>query len=292
MAERMVLGVDFSGAKNNDPWVTTAVMQGGDLSIKSCFPLPREELTSYLIALSENPDAVVGMDFPFGLPSDFIREELKMNATQMPEVWEYANGLDLPSHIPDLRKRLRNGDLKKYSKLTRKGDDKYFKESYSPLNPASPEMFPMTFYGMKMLHSLWTSETVRFRVPPLPEEGRNGPILLETMPGAVLSHIGFPHKVYKGYKNGANNRSFRMEILDELEQKSGVRLQNFSAFRNLCLGIHDCLDSLIAAIAAVLWAGGNALFYRPEDDPDPDILAAAQLEGWIYTPTSGGKGAS
>ena len=284
MAEQTIVGVDFSGAINGDPWVTTAVLKETGLNLESCFPLPREELTERLLALSGDANAVVGMDFPFGVPKLFAETEFGFKGTLMPQMWNIVSNLDdLPKYIKEIRPRLRKeGDLSRFNKLLREGDSRHFPEAYSPLNPASPEMFPMTFHGMSMLHTLWTNSGCR--VPPLSNAERSGAVLLETMPGAVLSRVGFEWRVHKNYKNGVRARSLRKEIMHEIESKTKVPLQNLDHFRDLCIGIHDCLDSLVAATAAAMWARDKTSFHRPEDHQDQTVLEDAQLEGWIYAP--------
>jgi hypothetical protein len=223
------------------------------------------------------------MDFPFGVPKAFAKAEFQFQGNLMPGMWENVARLgDLPRYIEKIRPRLRRGNLQNFNNLLREGDKTNFPEAYSPLNPAAPEMFPMTFHGMKMLNTLWTKSACS--VPPLDNIGRTGPVLLETMPGVVLSHLDFEYRVYKRYKNGVSARSLRKEILDTLSSRSGVPVENLDQFRDLCIGIHDCLDSVVAAIAAAMWAKDKTLFHRPEDHQDPKVLAAAQLEGWIYAP--------
>ena len=282
-----IIGVDFSGAIANDPWVTRAAFQNGGLMLESCFPLPREELTERLLALCGNPNAVVGMDFPFGLPTPFAKAEFKFEGTLMPEMWEIIAKQDnLAKYIADIRPRLRRTDLRRFNNCQRQWDKMHFPGvALSPLKPARPEMFPMTFYGMKMLHTLWDESDCK--VPPLDDAGRNGATLLETMPGAVLWRFGFERSVYKGYKNGASARSRRKEIVKHLPSKSeefGVQLENLDRFSDLCIGVHDCLDSAVAAIAAAIWAKDKTLFHRPQDHQDPAVLEAAKREGCIYVP--------
>lgn len=283
MAERTIVGVDFSGAKNNDPWVTKAVLQEDNLRLESCFPLPREELTERLLALEKNAKkTIVGMDFPFGVPKAFAEAEFGFEGTLMPEMWENIARLgDLPKYIDEIRPRLRKGgNLQKFNKLLREGDRTNFPEAYSPLNAAAPEMFPMTFYGMKMLNTLWTKSACK--VPPLDNTGRTGPVLLETMPGAILRAFCLPATNYKrkNKTNGGNPEKVRREILDGLEKRSTILSQVPDAIRQECINNHDCLDSLVAAIGSAMWAQNPEQFRNP----NPNELAAAQLEGWIYAP--------
>ena len=281
MAERTVWGVDFSGGGKDDAkgntWITEGRLDGEMLTIDDCRAISRDDLTLLLKDLSDG--SVAAMDFPFGIPQEFM-QHLGIHATTMPDVtmpdvWNSVTGED-----KDVRwfKSKCDESYTIHDRELKRTGDKDYNESMSPLNL---RMYRMTFHGMSMLDKLW--KATNCQVPPLQEAERNGPILLETMPGAVLSRIGFPYEVYKGYKNknDAKSRPLRVEILDKLEKKSGITVQNLSTFCNSCLGIHDCLDSLIAAIAAAKWVNDETSFWRPEDQ---NVLAAAQREGWIYAP--------
>ena len=289
MTERKVIGVDFSGAENtNATWVTAAVLRDGALVLEPCVHMPRQrEAAHNTIAerLRTLPnDAVAALDFPFGVPKAFIEEVFCPGATQMPDVWKAAEKKVSPEFIKAMRQRLQKGDLKKFSKCKRAVDSRHFPEAFSPLNPAAPQMFPMTFYGMRILHRLWTAKGSSFRVPPLSEEGRPGPVLLEVMPGAVLTAFGLLPK-YRGYKskrNRANARNLRVKIFAELEANTVLQLRNLDENRDLCHASDDCLDSMVAAIAAALWCRSSDAFRRPEDEPD--LLPDANLEGCIYAP--------
>ena len=158
--------------------------------------------------------------------------------------------------------------------------------AFSPLNPAAPEMAPMTFHGMNMLHTLW--KKTNCKVPPLHEAKHTGPVLLETMPGVLLHTFCLPAKDYKkpNKSNEGDPKSVRCEILDGLEKKTlPVMLRIPDNIRKQCIENDDCLDSLVAAIGAALWAKDESLFHRPEDHHgDPALRAAAQMEGCIYAP--------
>ncbi len=141
-----------------------------------------------------------------------------------------------------------------------------------------------------MLDGLWQAGS---RVPPLPDDSRKGPVLLESMPGAALRAMGLP---YKGYKKGQNAIDLRRQILEGLELKSGVAIPNLKNFRDDCIGNDDCLDSVVAAVAACLWSRDASLFRRPQNGPgdaakrggpprpDENELDSARLEGWLYAP--------
>ena len=291
MAERTIWGVDYSGAKEIESrkstwntWITEAELRGDELEIKCCRPVLRTTLTEDLKKLP--PNAVVAMDFPFGLPKLFLEEEFSFSGTLMYEMWKTISEKDnLPAYIEKIRPKLRkNGKLAKFSKLLRQGDRTHFSEAYSPLNPATPEMFPMTFHGMNMLHTLWSGSNSR--VPPLDNNGRTGPELLETMPGVLLRTFCLPAKNYKrkNQSNCEHPEKVRSEILDGLKNQSTVPLEISEDFRKKCEGNDDCLDSLVAAIGAAMWAKDRTLFHCPEDHQDRAVLDSAQLEGWIYAP--------
>ena len=289
-----IIGVDFSGAKDDTKTTNTWMSKGnldasGALTLSEARPIRRDDLCKLLINIPS--PAVVAMDFPFGVPKAFAEAEFQPNGTLMPEMWQIIAELDdLPQYIQQIRPRLRRGDLQRFNKCHRHWEAVHYPGvALSPLNPAGPDMFPMTFLGMKMMHTLW--EQSDCKVPPLDGSDRNGAVLLETMPGAVLLHFGFEHSVCKGYKKGVHAPRLRRKITDALLEKSGefgVRLENLGRFYDLCIKSHDCLDAVVAAITAAIWATDETLFHRPEAHQDPTILADARREGCIYAPRKPG----
>ncbi len=289
MAEQRIIGVDFSGAGEDyqvgNTWVTEGRFDGDTtLTIDNCRPISRDELSDLLMNLPSN--AVAAMDFPFGVPQDFAKAEFGFTGTLMPEMWHIiSKKLDNnPQYIREIRPRLRSGELQKFNKLMRQWEQKHFSQiALSPLNPALPDMFPMTFRGMKMLHTLWT--TTKCKVPPLDIAGRTGPVLLETMPGVVLSALCLPYQKYK-LNNNKEQKTERLEnrkkILDGLAKFCALPVENLDAYRKNCESNDDCLDSVVAAVAAALWAKDPTLFHQPEYHQDPDLLAAAKKEGCIF----------
>ena len=282
----MIVGVDFSGARtDNATWVTQALIEGHNLHILSCQQMKRAELTELLASLPR--ETVAALDFPFSVPHEFAQVWLP-EAVEMPTLWQVAAEMEYEGFLA-----IRDAFCFERGEPMRRGD-LYFPECYSCLHKFNPNMVPMTFRGMQMLHQLWNAGC---RVPPLNDSGRNGPLLLESMPGAVINAFGLPHK---GYKNGKRRLQLREQVLDGLQDKSGVPIVNFAEFRPQCLESHDCLDSLVAAVAAFLWVREQKQFRRPGDTPlGPPAegrrrassgamamseLDAARLEGWIYAP--------
>ncbi len=284
----MIVGVDFSGARaDSATWVTQARQEADGLRLLSSTPVKRAELTELLAALPG--DTVAALDFPFSVPHDFALA-WQPSARAMPPLWEAAAQMEFEEFLS-----IRDAFCSEKGEPMRRGD-LYFPECYSCLHKFNPNMVPMTFRGMQMLHKLWNAGC---RVPPLPDDGRNGPLLLESMPGAVINALGLPHK---GYKNGQRQQELRQRVLDGLPHRSEVHVVNLGEFRDRCLESHDCLDSLVAAVAAALWLRDPSRFRRPGDTPggppvngrrqaSPSAMAmpelqAARLEGWIYAPYS------
>ncbi len=286
-SDRVILGVDFSGAKSDTAtWVARGRLCDGRLELESCRPMTRSELAELLAASPS--DAVAALDFPFSVPQQFAAAWRP--AAAMPELWQAAASIQFSEFLA-----LRDCFVSKEGELLRRGD-LHFPECYSCLHKFNPNMVPMTFRGMQLLDRLWAAGC---RVPPLPEEGRDGPILLESMPGAALRAYGLP---FKGYKNGANARVLREQVLAGLQSGSGVVVTNLGDFQETCLESHDCLDAVAAAVTAALWCRDPSLFRLPQAETPGQVpaqgrkrraspqalswseLRAARLEGWIYAP--------
>jgi hypothetical protein len=229
--------------------------------------------------LSDN--AIIALDFPFGVPKAFADTGFCPNAAKMSDLWKAAhsksvNG-DLTKYLNTkngLHKKLRKGgDLHKYTKLKRE-TDKNITESYSPLNTVKPNMLPMTFYGMQLLYRL--KDAPGFCVHPAPDNRRSGPLLMEVMPGAALNAFKLP---FKTYKRDINALQERRKILSLLAAHSGVMLPNLRHFRDHCLFSDDALDSVVAAVVAAKWARGDEFQH-----PNTNQSHVARLEGGICVP--------
>lgn len=284
MAEKQILGVDFSGAEtNNTTWVTEAALQDKTLSVKCCYRPSRKRKEAYCILekrlLEMSPAAVVALDFPFSVPRRFA-EEFVRNPSSMPDVWGAVANKEYKD-LDGLRRRF----VERHGEMIRRGDA-HFGGPFSPLKAVNPDMLPMTFHGMQMLSRLWESDK-GFRIPPLDTVRRNGPTLMETMPGVLLRGFGLPARNYKTRNQSNSNRpeDKREEILMGLEKKFGNSLRIPAECRSKCLKNPDCLDSLVAAIGAALWAKDKSKFLCPRESIDSnEEINAARLEGWIYAP--------
>ena len=289
-----IVGVDFSGARaDRNTWVARARLAAdGGLRMLAAQRARRAELYELLTSLPT--PAVVALDFPFGVPRAFA-DWLAAGPVSgpMPAVWRMAQELELDDFITRRNDFVASRAALPAAALPaeplparerepkRAGDRKYHPESYSPLHVVNPNMMPMTYHGMRLLHALTQADPARWRIPPLPSPsspaGGGTVTLLELMPGALLRSLGLP---FKGYKRGRHSERLRAEILDSLTAAAGFGSVSLDSVRADCLANDDCLDAVMAAVGAALWAQNPAQFRHPQADE----LADAQLEGWIYVP--------
>ncbi len=272
-----IIGVDFSGAKHDrNTWAARGrLAPDGELWFDSVQPVLRQDLFK-LLATVPTP-AVAALDFPFGVPAAFaayLNPRCKPGEAAMPAVWQTIAGMSAEQFALE-----RNNFVSQFGEHKRTGDAAYG-ESFSPLHRFNPDMLPMTYYGIGMLHRCHEDYPARWHAPPLdPPSNPEGTVtLLETMPGAFLKAIGLKHTGYKNRRDALDALQRRAAILDGLDAKSDVLLPNLSAVEMGCRASHDCLDSVIAAVAAAAWAQDPDRFRRP----NADKLPQACLEGWIY----------
>ena len=192
----------------------------------------------------------------------------------MPTLWQTLAGMSQAEFIA-----ARNHFVASHGEPKRAGDRKHHPESYSPLHNVNPNMLPMTHAGIQLLHQWHQLFPLRWHVPPIPcpAPADETVTLLELMPGALLKSLTLP---YKGYKRGQHSTQRRTAILNGLALNSGIPLPNLDTVSENCLANDDCFDSLVAAVGAALWAQDCTRFRHPQ----PDELADAILEGWIYVP--------
>ena len=268
-----IVGVDFSGHREDrNTWVALGRLDaGGALRLDSVQPARRADLYE-LLATIPTP-AVAALDFPFGVPAEFIAHLApKSSPRAMPDVWKIVSGMTAGDFL-----EARGRFVAEYGELKRSGDARHFPESYSPLHVANPNMVPMTYEGIRLLHRWHENDPRRWHVPPLepPTRPAQTVTLLELMPGAFLKAVGLP---YKGYKKGRRSAELREKITGTLATASGIPLPDLDAIRMGCHASDDFLDAVVAATGAACWARDDTRFRHPQ----PDELAPARLEGWIY----------
>ena len=218
----------------------------------------------------------------------------------MPHLWAAAAAIELK----EFREQVTRFAEKCNSELLRVGD-LYFPNAQPCLHQGRPNMVPMTFRGMQMMHRLW--KTSHFCVPPLSGSPKL-PVLLEVMPGAALRNFNLPSTRYKDGNRSQQQKRLenRKRILNSLcSGAGGVQLQVSENNVETCIRRRDGdgLDSLVAAIVAARWALCEADFCVPSDEVVTNLkrnqknkrqascqakgltkLEAARLEGWLYAP--------
>ena len=272
-----IIGVDFSGAqyeRKSATWLAQGRLEGKVLTLETCHPIIRADLTDWLRDLDE--PAVVGMDFPFSVPVEFANfwcPQIIAQNGSMPDVWATTA-------------RLRLGDFKA-RRRSFAGMPIRPCDPQGSLSPLNVRMMPMTFWGMRMLNRLWAmSEAGRtvmpVRVLPLhPDPERDSLTLLEVMPGATLGILNLlpAHKEYKGRGYVLEDRQAILTALPNLVAQLGLNLAGLpDALTQTCRANDDALDAVIAAITAALWSIGIPAQRDPAGCPD------AELVGWMYVP--------
>ena len=270
-----IVGVDFSGHRDDrNTWVARGRYDADRaLLLDSVQPARRADLHDLLAALPT--PAVAALDFPFGVPVGFTAHlSPKRRPERMPDVWKAVSDMTADEFLAG-----RDRFVADHGEVKRSGDMRHFPESYSPLHRANPNMLPMTFEGIRLLHRLSRNDPRRWHVPPLkrPAPSADTVTLLELMPGAFLKAVGLPHK---GYKKGRRSSELREVITDGLAAASGLPLPTLEFLRMGCHASDDFLDAVVAAVGAACWARDRNRFRHPRADE----LALARLEGWIYAP--------
>ena len=277
-----IIGVDFSGGgtdkSKGKTWICSGEFDGKALELEDLRQISRQELKA---VIKKSDDAtVIALDFPFAVPESFLKfwgntDCEVSSAEKMPDLWKSTKRLkktnrqiiDWCKEFINQRKKAKEDPVQ-----PKRVCDESYPESLSPLNL---RMSLMTIQGMRLLHDLW--EEGSCRVLPLHCPKRSGPKLLEVMPGAVLKTLKLP---YKTYKSGPSAFVNRRKILDKLPNRSPITITNLSSFRDHCMFSDDCLDAIVAALAASLWHSHKEVFRHP-DKYESEL---AQKEGWLYNP--------
>lgn len=285
MADQLVAGVDFSGAKSvpNDTWLTLARL--GNLGVDV---MDVKHVGSHALAkeLSATAVSAVGIDCPFSLPKDFI-EFLAMKKIKA----EYSNWQELAQELVFMPFEEFEQLVKEFKKEPKRFcDTKVSAPAISPLHRGNPSMIQMTFAGMRLLAMLDPS---RFFVLPFQDSKAGGCAVLEVYPRATLKNLGLPDTGYKSQEKKEQDkvRALRTQILEgliDLRERKGLTYQKFprlnvpAKFKHALVESDHALDSLVACYAVACWKSEPSLFVDALDADNLDVL----IEGWIYVPES------
>lgn len=258
------IGVDFSGATNagNLIWIASGIYENGGLQILDCraardLPDAGSNRDLALGALrqfaGQQKEAVIGLDFPFGLPKSLVEEDS----------WEsfilsFPRKYNSPDHFRKVCLEAADGrELKRATDMVSK----------APFSPYNLRMFRQTYYGIcDLLYPLIKNNEVS--VLPMQKSEAGKPRLLEICPASFLKREGI-NISYKGRPE--EKYRARLKILEYMENEKGLRYE-LTSLRDTILENRggDALDSLIAAYCAFKYGSEISPAYE------------AGVEGYIY----------
>jgi len=264
-----IFGLDFSGAADAGRrlWLAEGSHDADGFRLDRCLPgsdLPGSAarrdacLTAVVEFIAGQRHAVIGCDFPFGLPAVLMRTK----------TWrDFALGFDAryadPAALRDDCMRRANG-----RELKRSGD----RTARVPFSAYNIRLYRQTFHGIRdLLAPLVRRDAAR--ILPMQTAWAGRPWLVETCPASTLKQAG----LYLSYKGaGKERRAARRRIVAGLVRQGLLRPLR-PALRALAVADEggDALDAIIAAAAtARAWRRGD-FDSRPADGP-------TTLEGQIY----------
>jgi hypothetical protein len=265
--ERIVYGVDFSGARDagRKIWIARGIIEEAGLFVTECFqakdlPDSGEDRERSHRALREfvnkQKNSIFGMDFPFGLPKTLVKEGS----------WEewllaFKDRYTSPEQFRGLCTVTSGGkELKRLTDV----------EKRTPFSPYNLRLFRQAFFGIKdVLGPLMRDRAVN--ILPMQKPGPGKSWVIETCPASTLKkeRLSSP---YKG--EGEKKRGAREKIL-RCMQNTGILKIKKSALRCTIIDDRggDALDSVIAAFATFRALRGGITFEKN---------SPYALEGWVY----------
>lgn len=261
-AVRHVHGVDFSGAKDAGKriWIASGEVRDGRLQIQDCLParcLPgsgtdRERCLAALRQFVEKQKAsVIGMDFPFGLPRELVK-----NVSWEGFVRSFARSYPDPEAFRSACLTAARGrELKRITDI----------ESQAPMSPYNLRLYRQTYYGIAQVLAPLVRRGSAC-VLPMQKAMPGKPWILQVCPASTLKRLG----LYISYKGStAKLRAARAHILKRFEEL-GITYAKAEPLRSNILsnGGGDALDSVIGAFAMF------RLVHKPDE---------YSVEGYTYT---------
>ncbi|WP_280588323.1 DUF429 domain-containing protein [Halorubrum sp. Boch-26] len=315
-----VHGVDFSAAANDagrKTWIASGTIDAGSdellvTELRSLAELTgldddggrgagREDALPALAAWIRTLDerAVVGADFPFGLPR-FVAEETG-NESWRSVISEFPESIGVGGAAGGAGERDDGGDgdepdgtgdpVRAFAErcvgLTeRYGEGTYDKRrTDAAVGARSPYGFiadTIAFYGMRDVLAP-VADDVRFAPMDLAGQGWRpeappGPTVVETYPAAVLDRLGLCRTNYKGGGESAATR--RRRNAEGLVEEAAVVYKSGTGLADSMVADAggDALDAVAACVGAFgAWERSYETDAAAFDDPD-----AVALEGYIY----------
>ena len=147
-----IVGVDFSGAATDlNTWFAQGRLDDGNLVLDRVQPIRREDLYNLMLGLTA--PAVAAMDFPFGLPEEFLPHIGVTDDYQtIDEIWTILADIDR-QYLEDVAAEF----VRDYAEPHRVVE-RHYPESSSTLHRVNPDMLPMTYLGCRLLSRWWDHE--------------------------------------------------------------------------------------------------------------------------------------
>jgi len=277
-------GVDFSAAAESagrNTWIASGTVADGALSVdrvrratdtldvgaarEATLPALADWITG------RGADAVVGLDFPLGLPA-FVVDATGAGSWPafvdgFPENLVAAGGVEAGNDpvdaFADACRRLTPDGRGTFAKRATDG-------RHGAQSPYNFIVDTITFHGI--------AEVVRrlrgdARFEPMGAGKPAGPTVVETYPAGTLDRLGLDRDGYKGGSAAETER--RRRNLAGLRDVPSVVVADAVVETAVDDGGGDAHDAVVACVAAFRAA-------RTGFEVDADVSAAAETEGWIY----------
>lgn len=267
-----IYGIDFSGAMDagNKTWITSAVILGNSIQIEDCYQakdLPdsaveRDQcLRSLWHFISTQKDCAFGLDFPFGVHRDLVKENS----------WEEFvlsfNGYDNPEQF---RKDCRMAACGPEFKTKRETDI----EAKTPWCVYNIRLYKQAYYGIRDVLAPLVRDQLAY-VMPMQRELQGKPWLLEVCPASTLKRMGL-YQPYKGRRRDEDKRISREYILKGIEKTGGIIIKS-STLRETIVDNPggDAIDSVIAAFTTFRAISSLT-------DSSVSVTSNSMMEGYVY----------
>ena len=281
-----IIGIDYSGAKSDrNTWVALGRLTSDGALVFDSAQMRRRSDVTELLATTSTP-AVAGIDFPFGVPlefADFLNTSEGIRS--MPEAWRIVSDLRLEDFNaardafcgPVWRTKASGRCKSLLGKFLASAQSQSQHDSDDLLRHADDARTqPKPGRALACAPVAGIRRCIRRSIKDRGyTSGNDAGCLSEVNRKPSIRDTRSPESLLD--RDERRNR-----ILDDLSSKSGVALPNLSELRDDCLINDDCLDAIVAAVAAACWVRNPERFRHP----NADELSTARLEGWIYVPQS------
>jgi len=262
-----IYGIDFSGAKKAGKkiWIAEGIVEDNRLRIKECFraaDLPNsssdrdDSLISLRNFIRDKGPAILGFDFPFGLPGVFVGKAKWEN-------WVVSFEKRFGPDPDDFRRFcLRISDGKELKRVTDQ-------EAGTPFSSYNLRLYRQTYFGIRdILSPLVKRQEVS--VLPMQEPLPKKPWLVEVCPASTLKKLGMRIS-YKG--KGAKYRLGRKTILSTIKTQGQVDVPAKIRSRAIGDAEGDALDGIIATFSA---------FHSIKDSNRIVVTKTHMKEGYVF----------